>query len=87
MARYDYRCPKCDTQFEVEHPMAEHPVVTCPNCGEVASQVFGASSIVFKGSGFYNTDQRGAKGATPATSSSGSGNSDGSSGGSSDSSS
>ena len=68
MARYDYRCPSCGTQFEVEHPMSERPMVTCPSCGAVAQQVFGASSIVFKGSGFYNTDQRGKKGATAATS-------------------
>ena len=47
--------------------MSEHPTVTCPDCGTVAQQVFGASSIVFKGSGFYNTDMRG-KGATSATS-------------------
>ena len=67
MARYDYRCPACGKQFEVEHPMSEHPTVTCPACGTVAQQVFGASSIVFKGSGFYNTDMRG-KGATSATS-------------------
>lgn len=67
MARYDYRCPACGNQFEVEHPMSEHPTVTCPDCGTVAQQVFGASSIVFKGSGFYNTDMRG-KGATSATS-------------------
>ena len=66
MARYDYHCPTCDITFEVEHPMSEHPKVTCPQCGAEASQVFGASGIVFKGSGFYNTDQR--KGATSATS-------------------
>lgn len=70
MARYDYRCPSCGTQFEVEHPMAERPKVTCPACGELATQVFNASGIVFKGSGFYNTDQRGkgSSGATSATS-------------------
>ncbi len=68
MARYDYRCPECGNQFEVEHPMSEHPLVTCPTCGAQANQVFGASSIVFKGSGFYNTDQRGKSGATSATS-------------------
>ena len=67
MARYDYRCPECGAEFEVEHPMSEHPVITCPECGTVANQVFGTSGIVFKGSGFYNTDQR--KGsATAATS-------------------
>lgn len=71
MARYDYKCPKCDIVFEIEHPMGEHPEVRCPECGGIANQVFGASGIVFKGSGFYNTDQRkGAGGATSATSSS-----------------
>ncbi len=59
MARYDYKCPVCETIFEVEHPMSERPVITCPTCGEVAQRVFEASGIVFKGHGFYNTDQRG----------------------------
>ena len=67
MARYDYRCPACGSVFEVEHPMGEHPEVACPACGGLAEHVFSASGIVFKGSGYYNTDQR-SKGATPATS-------------------
>lgn len=66
MARYDYKCPNCETTFEVEHPMSEHPEVRCPECGSVANQVFGTAGIVFKGSGFYNTDQR--KGSTSAQS-------------------
>ena len=53
MPRYDYRCTACDTVFEIEHGMREHPEVT---------------GIVFKGSGFYNTDQRGKKGSTEGTS-------------------
>ena len=59
MARYDYRCPACDITFEVEHPMTAHPTVRCPSCGGEAQRVFEASGISFKGSGFYNTDQRG----------------------------
>ena len=47
--------------------MGSHPEVTCPACGAEATQVFGASGIVFKGSGFYNTDQRGGS-CTEATS-------------------
>lgn len=69
MARYDYRCTVCDKVFEVEHGMLEHPDVKCPDCGSEAMRVFDVSGIVFKGSGFYNTDQRGNKGASPATSS------------------
>lgn len=59
MARYDYRCKKCGYVFEVEHPMGEKPAITCPKCGGVADKVFSASGISLKGSGFYNTDQRG----------------------------
>lgn len=59
MARYDYACPACGERFEIEHPMAEHPEILCPACGALAEQVFSTSGIVFHGSGFYNTDQRG----------------------------
>jgi putative FmdB family regulatory protein len=68
MARYDYRCPQCGKQFEVEHPMSVHPRVTCPSCGSEAERVFVPSGISFKGSGFYNTDQRGSSSSTPAIS-------------------
>lgn len=61
MARYDYKCTKCGHEFEVEHPMSENPEVSCPKCGSSAERVFEASGIVFSGSGFYNTDQKGKK--------------------------
>lgn len=67
MARYDYRCTVCGKVFEVSHGMREHPDVACPDCGAPASREFSASGIVLKGSGFYNTDQRGKSAATPAT--------------------
>ncbi|MBM6814777.1 FmdB family zinc ribbon protein [Thermophilibacter sp. ZX-H3] len=63
MARYDYHCPECGATFEVEHPMSAHPKVSCPSCGHEAERVFDPSGIVFKGSGFYNTDQRNKGGA------------------------
>ena len=58
MARYDYHCPNCGSVFEVEHPMSAHPTVSCPSCGTTSERVFDPSGIVFKGTGFYNTDQR-----------------------------
>lgn len=67
MARYDYRCTSCGTVFEVEHGMSERPAIACPTCGNAAEKVFSASGIEFKGSGFYNTDQRGGASATPAS--------------------
>lgn len=63
MARYDYKCPSCNRQFEVEHPMSEHPEVVCPSCGSEAQRVFSATGIHFEGHGFYNTDQRTSAGA------------------------
>lgn len=71
MARYDYRCTSCDTVFEVEHGMRERPEITCPSCGAPCTRVLNASGIVLKGSGFYNTDQRGKKGPTEGTSGTG----------------
>lgn len=79
MARYDYRCTSCGNVFEVEHGMTEHPEVSCPSCGAAAEKVFNASGIEFKGSGFYNTDQRGGNSATSATSGASSSSSSGSS--------
>ena len=67
MPRYDYRCTSCGTVFESIHGMREHPQMFCPDCGAPAERVFDVSGIVLKGSGFYNTDQRGKKGATSAT--------------------
>ncbi|HIU23438.1 FmdB family zinc ribbon protein [Olsenella sp. Marseille-QA0557] len=58
MARYDYHCSNCNITFEVEHPMTARPTITCPNCGQKAERVFEPSGIAFKGTGFYNTDQR-----------------------------
>ena len=75
MARYDYKCTSCGTVFEVQHGMTERPEVHCPSCGADAEKVFTPAGIEFKGSGFYNTDQRG--GSSSAAGTSGSSSSEG----------
>jgi predicted nucleic acid-binding Zn ribbon protein len=40
--------------------MRDDPGAPCPNCGAVATRQFFPAGIVFKGSGFYKTDSRGA---------------------------
>ena len=60
MARYSYHCTHCDNTFEIERPMSlkiEAP--QCPKCGHETERVYNTSTIVFKGSGFYNTDRKG----------------------------
>jgi len=57
---YGYRCPKCSTEFEVWQTMRDLPAAPCPSCGAAANRLFFPAGIVFKGSGFYKTDSRGA---------------------------
>lgn len=58
MPAYDYRCPSCDHVFEVVRPITAHDDVACPTCGALAKRLFSPVGVVFKGSGFHNTDYR-----------------------------
>jgi len=58
MPAYDYRCPACDDLFEVTRPASARDEVCCPSCGTVAKRVFTPVGVVFKGSGFHNTDYK-----------------------------
>ena len=95
MPTYEYRCNSCGEHLEVVQSFSEKPLTKCPNCKGQLRKVFSPVGIVFKGSGFYKTDSRGAGkrgGASKpkekeSTSSSSSSSSDSSSSSSSDSSS
>ena len=60
MPTYDYRCDACDHAWELFQQMTADPVKSCPECGKKkARRLIGAGAgIVFKGSGFYETDYR-----------------------------
>ena len=60
MPTYDYVCKNCDHQWEVFHSMKQKPLRKCPNCGKLkAERMIGAGGgIIFRGSGFYETDYR-----------------------------
>ena len=66
MPTYEYRCPKCGYTFEVFQSMLDEPIKYThnPNCplGKKkcrVERVIGAGAgIIFKGSGFYETDYR-----------------------------
>lgn len=64
MPRYDYRCTECSHNFEVSRPLGHGPDEVCPECESDAKRVFTPVGVVFKGSGFHNTDYRD----TPSTS-------------------
>jgi putative FmdB family regulatory protein len=59
MPTYDYECKKCLNRFEAIQKMNDDPLSVCPKCnGEVKRLIGGGLGIIFKGSGFYSTDNR-----------------------------
>jgi putative FmdB family regulatory protein len=56
MPTYEYQCKACDLKFEVKRGFSESPGASCPECQRQAQRIFSPVSIVFKGLGFYVTD-------------------------------
>lgn len=62
MPTYDYRCEACRHELEIFQPITEAPKRKCPACGKSKlKRIIGrGAGIIFKGSGFYQTDYRSA---------------------------
>ena len=58
MPTYQYRCTSCDRDLEVVQKFTDDPLTDCPECDGSLRKVFNAVGVVFKGSGFYATDNR-----------------------------
>ncbi len=58
MPIYEYRCAVCGLKFERMSNIGDNTTATCPNGHSNTRRVFSAPGIVFKGSGFYVTDNR-----------------------------
>lgn len=58
MPTYQYVCTDCTTPLEVQQAFTDDPVTQCPSCPGRLRKVFSAVGVVFKGSGFYRTDNR-----------------------------
>lgn len=59
MPTYDYKCLDCDHRFEAVQRMTEDALTICPECDGKLKRLIGAGAgIIFKGSGFYQTDYR-----------------------------
>ncbi len=61
MPNYDYECQKCGKRFEVFQSMNDAKLTDCPQetCeGQVKRLLGTGGGIIFKGSGFYQTDYR-----------------------------
>ncbi len=60
MPTYDYVCENCGYEFEQFQTITARPLRKCPRCGKVGlKRLIGVGAgIIFKGSGFYETDYR-----------------------------
>jgi len=60
MPTYDYECDACGHEFELFQSITESVKRKCPECGkQKLRRLFGTgAAVVFKGSGFYETDYR-----------------------------
>ena len=60
MPTYDYRCESCGHELEIFQSMSESPKRKCPACGrlKLRRQIGTGAGVIFKGSGFYQTDYR-----------------------------
>lgn len=60
MPTYDYECKACKHTWDEFQSMSTKPSKKCPKCGKAkANRKIGAGAgIIFKGSGFYQTDYR-----------------------------
>jgi len=59
MPIYEYECLTCGTLFEKRQSFSDAPEAECPNGHDDTRRLLATPTIVFKGSGFYVTDNRG----------------------------
>lgn len=60
MPTYDYHCKTCGKDFEKVQSMKDSALTHCEcgKAGEVERQIGTGAGIIFKGSGFYETDYK-----------------------------
>ncbi|MDR2345221.1 MAG: zinc ribbon domain-containing protein [Planctomycetaceae bacterium] len=63
MPSYEYKCDACGHEFEEFQGIKDAPLRKCPQCkkNKLRRLISGGAAIVFKGSGFYQTDYRSEK--------------------------
>lgn len=57
MPTYLYECENCG-RFEEFQKITDDPLQDCPECGGEVKKIIGSPGIIFKGSGFYSTDNK-----------------------------
>ncbi len=59
MPTYDYICTQCGDRFEAFQSIKAAPKAECPKCGSPGKRQIGTGiGVIFKGTGFYQTDYK-----------------------------
>jgi putative FmdB family regulatory protein len=58
MPTYEYECQECGLRFERRQRFSDDPIKICPDCNGPVVRLIQPAGIIFKGSGFYVTDNR-----------------------------
>ncbi len=59
MPTYTYECKTCEHSFDLFHAISANPRPKCPECGGACKRLLGTGAgVIFKGSGFYETDYK-----------------------------
>lgn len=58
MPTYQYACETCGHRFDIRQRFDEDPLTICPKCGAHIHRVINPVGIIFKGPGFYVTDNK-----------------------------
>lgn len=68
MPTYDYACSACGHRFEEFQSISAEPLKKCPACkkSKLERLIGPGAGVIFKGSGFYQTDYRGSSYASDA---------------------
>ena len=67
MPTYDYRCEVCKHEFSLFQSITADPCDKCPECdGKVRRLIGAGAGIIFKGTGFYETDYKRKRGGSTA---------------------
>lgn len=71
MSTYEYKCKKCKHEFEERQSINAPPLLLCPICKteNLVRVISGGGGMIFKGSGFYQTDYKNSKSDTKGSTS------------------
>ena len=57
MPTYEYKCPKCNSEFTLRQAFNDTHISNCPKCNFNTRLVLSPPIVIYKGEGFYSTDK------------------------------